>query len=351
MKSFKKQLEFYKNKINLELAKYFELKILEAAKISPFCERITRSLANYTLRGGNRIRSFLFIYGHKSIIGKISEEIIKASLSMELIQSSLLVHDDIIDQDNLRRGGPTIHYEYGKKDKHFGESIAIIAGDLAFNFAYEIIDDSKFENSCKIQALKLFLSLVTKVNYGQVLDIIPMNSKTSQKDVDLVHMNKTASYTGELPLLVGATLAGADKNLLKTLDLFAKKIGQAFQIQDDMIGIFGNEKETGKPADSDIREGKKTLLIVKALEKANDNEKKIIINCLGNNKGNEKEIQEVRKIIYKIGSLDYSIEKAKKLISEAIKIIKPAKIDPEAKEFLINLAKYILVKDKIIIPK
>lgn len=353
---FKKQLEFYKNKVNLELEKYFELKVLKAARISPFCKDITKSLADYTLRGGKRVRALLFIYGYKAILGKITTEIVNASISMELVQSFLLIHDDIMDQDNLRRGGQTIHKEYSqyykKKNLHFGENIAIITGDLACTFSYEIINNAIVRLDNKVQALKYYYNFVNMVNYGQSMDVFLENvNKVSEFDVEKIHLYKTAPYTGQLPILTGAVLGGANPKELKMLNSFAIKLGQAFQVQDDLEGTFGKPSETGKPADSDIRKGKKTLLIVKALEKANGVEKKHIIKCSGNGKATAQDIQKLREIIFKTGSFDYSINKAKQLISEAIKIIKPAKIDPEAKDFLINLAKYILVKDKIVIPK
>lgn len=110
--AFKKETKIYKEKINLYLQRFFVKETKKAGKISPFAKKIIHSLADYTLRGGKRIRALLMIYSYQGITGKITDEIIKSSISMELVQSSLLVHDDIMDRDDLRRGGPTIHKEY-----------------------------------------------------------------------------------------------------------------------------------------------------------------------------------------------------------------------------------------------
>lgn len=355
MKKFESQIKLYREKINCELKKYFDQRTKEAKKISAFSNKMIKSLENFSLRGGQRIRPMLLIFGYKAITGIINERIIKASIAIELIESSLLIHDDIIDRDDLRRGGFTIHKEYSdylkKEDIHFGESMAILIGNIANNYSYRLLVESSFATDDKIEAIKIFSSILDKVNFGQALDSLPIGKNINEKDVDQIHLNKTATYTGQLPILLGTILAGASEKQKNILNSFARKLGQAFQVQDDIVGTFGEPQKTGKPVDSDIKEGKKTLLIVKALEKSDVKTKKFIMQCLGNEKTSVKDIQKLRKIIYKTGSLQYSMERAKMLIDETIAIIKPTKIDFEAKEFLINLAKYILIKDKIIIPE
>lgn len=350
------QLVHYKEQIDKQLALFFKEKTSEAKKISRFTAQLTESLTDYTLRGGKRIRPLFFIFGYQAIAGKVTTEAIKASLCTELLQSSLLIHDDIIDQDIFRRGGKTIHYQYSSylktnndaKNKHFGETMAIIIGNLAANFAYEIISNSKFSPNNKNKAIKSISNLINKVNYGQSLDVlISENKEFCQKDIENIHYYKTATYTVELPLLIGVTLAGASDKIVKKISKFAYNIGRAFQIQDDIIGMFGDEKKSGKPAYSDLKEGKKTFLILKALEKANQKDRKIVNSILGRNDIGSEELKQVRGIIIKTSSLKYSLNLSNNFIDNAITILNNLPIDAKSKKGMQCLAEYIINKDEI----
>ena len=347
-----KILKLYKDKIELRLKTFLDKKIVEAEKISDSSREIMQCIKDFSLRGGKRIRSILLIMAYKSLGGKNENAIIDIAVSAELMQSFLLIHDDIIDNDDLRRGGPTMHIIYAEKykdhnnSKKFGESIAIIAGDLLVSLGNEIISKSDFDEEKRVKLLQKFNDIIKMTGYGEIIDIL-LGLKTNVREEDILKMHKlkTAIYTIEGPLYMGAIAAGVSDEQLKKLTNYAIPLGQAFQIKDDILGMFGSEEKLGKPADSDIKEGKKTLLILKVLENADKEQKELIGNALGNKDITKTELTKVREIIKKTGSLDYSEILAEKLVKKAKNIIKNSDFEKQGKDFLLEIADYIIKRD------
>lgn len=345
-------LKLYKDKIELRLKTFLDKKIAEAEKISDSSREIMQCIKDFSLRGGKRIRSILIIMAYKSLGGKNENAIIDIAVSAELMQSFLLIHDDIIDDDDLRRGGPTMHRIYTEKykgynnSKKFGENIAIIAGDLLVSLGNEIISKSDFDEEKRVKLLQKFNDIIKMTGYGEIIDIL-LGLKTNVREEDILKMHKlkTAIYTIEGPLHMGAIAAGVPDEQLKTLTNYAIPLGQAFQIKDDILGMFGSEEKLGKPADSDIKEGKKTLLILKVLENADKEQKELIGNALGNKDITKTELTKVREIIKKTGSLDYSEILAEKLVKKAKNIIKNSDFEKQGKDFLLEIADYIIKRD------
>jgi len=345
-------LKLYKDKIELRLKIFLDEKIAEAKKISDSSREIMQCIKDFSLRWGKRIRSILVVMAYKSLGGKNENAIIDIAVSAELMQSFLLVHDDIIDDDSLRRGGPTMHRTYAEKykdynnPKKFGESMAIIAGDLLAVLGNETISKSDFDEGKRVRLLQKFNNIVKMTGYGEITDIL-LGLKTHIREEDILKMHKlkTAAYTIEGPLHMGAIAAGASDEQLKTLTNYAIPLGQAFQIRDDILGMFGSEEKLGKPADSDIKEGKKTLLILKALENSDKEQKELILNALGNKNITKTELTKVRETIKKTGSLDYSEILAEKLVEKAKDVIKKSDFEKQGKDFLLEIADYIIKRD------
>lgn len=349
----KDEIAKYKLKIDSELKSFLDFKIKESRKISPYVSGLMKDVTEFTLRGGKRIRPVLTIVGYKAFNTHNEKEIIKAAISVELMQAFLLIHDDIMDQDELRRGMPTFHKVYenkfklNKDHKHIGNSMAILAGDILAAMSLQPILTSGFPLSRRLEAASRFNNVILSTCYGQVLDIVSgYDSAFSSSDLRKVHMLKTAAYTLECPLQIGAILAGASDKDIGSISEFAIPLGQAFQIQDDIIGLFGDQKKIGKPVASDLKEGKKTLLILKALEKANKSEKQVILKSLGKKSLSRSEIDSVRDIIISTGSLDYSKSIAEKLVQKAVSSIRNSRLRDYSKEFLISLAGYIIKRQK-----
>ena len=342
----------YKKKIDRELAGFLDEQIKKTERDSELKD-IMFNIKEFCLRGGKKIRPAFFIFGHKCFNGDNEKEIIKASMSVELMQAFLLMHDDIMDRSNLRRGKPTFHknYEgfcrkkYSTDARRFGENMAIIGGDIIFALGSNILATSNFPEGRKRRAMEKFNQVCLDTSLGQVADLLALAKDPEQiteKEIIKEHIMKTAKYTVEGPLHMGAILAGAGERDLDVLSRYALPLGRAFQIQDDILGLFGAERETGKPVDSDLKEGKKTLLILKALEESDQIQKNIILSALGNGNLSRDDLIEVQNIVKNTGSLDYSRNMARKLIGQAKKEIEKSDFRKEAKDFLTGITDFVL---------
>lgn len=355
-----KQLNNFKKKIDKEIDIYFNNKKNSYKKSSPSLAEILDHIHS-SCKKGKRIRAAFIYFSYLAHGGTNQKEILKLSSFVELMHTYFLIHDDIVDQDAIRHGIPTIHTKYQeiykkyratklskpKDSEHFGNSVAIIAGDLTNSLSYDIIINSKIDDKIKNQILTKTNSLVFTTLAGQFFDINQEQGKIINKQEILnIYQNKTAQYTVEIPLQIGAIAAGKNnQKILKTLSSYAIPLGIAFQIQDDILDIFGNEEKLGKPIGSDIREGKCTILIWAAFQKADENQTKILKSYLGNKKLSQKQIEEFKQIIINTGSLTYAKEESNKLLNQSLNIIKKLKLKKEGKEFLVGIAEYLINRE------
>jgi len=343
--------------VNARLKKFFEELSLEALEES----RRTRDLvdvgADYTLRGGKRLRAVLVATGCWSASGDVAftDKVVDLEAAIELLQSYLLIHDDIMDRDELRRGGPTAHVSFTKKClesnwkdcAHYGISQAITLGDLLEASAVGLIAESPLPAHIVRDLLRVYSKGLRKVAYGQYLDVmfsqLPL-AEISEKDVLLVYKLKTSSYTLELPLQLGAIACGGGPEILNELSRYAMPSGIAFQIRDDIIGLYGSPEITGKPAGSDVRGKKKTFLVIKAYELASEDERRFlseVYDVLDPQQITDLHIERVREIVKNTGSLEYAERLIDKYVNEALLAIESSRnIRSEAREFL----KYITIK-------
>lgn len=352
-----KLLGNYKKILDRELQKYFKEKLGEAQKNNPLTKEAIKMIAEFALAGGKRIRPALVYYAYLACGGKDKEKIIEASMSIELTHIFLLIHDDIIDKDEKRHGVATLHERYKKigerfsknKDSaHFGNSMALLAGDMAAAMANQIIFKSDFPPEIIIRALNKLQEIVYAIVPGEMMDVvIEIKGKTTEKEVLEMYEGKTSSYSFEGPLHLGAVLAGSeDKNVLDVYSRYAYPLGKAFQIQDDILGLFGNEKKIGKPVGSDVKEGKQTLLVIKAQELGNEKQKEAISRYLGKKDLNEEELEKFRSAIRETGALDCCKRLAKDFILESLGALEKIEFkNDEAKLFLEGIAGYMLERE------
>jgi geranylgeranyl diphosphate synthase type I len=355
MADAKKSLLEFKQKVDLVLDAFFEQVIAENKDID---KNITDAIAyaqKITMSGGKRARAAFVYYGYIAAGGKERKKITQASISIELIHSFLLMHDDIIDRDSLRHGVKTTHIYYSEiakkyfKNKdcdHFGNSMAIIIGDMLNSLGNRVLFESKFSPELIIKALHRMQDIVSSTIIGETEDVMIENfGKATEAEIMKMYKNKTAKYTIEGPLHLGAILAGADQEFLRSLSAYSIPAGIAFQIQDDILGVFGNINKTGKPVGSDVRQGKQTILVVKALETANSTQKEIFKKCLGNDALTQSDLEQFRTVIIETGSLEYAQKLARILISEAKQKIDQVAMEEESKEFLVGIADYVLNRE------
>lgn len=331
--------DFFKN--------YFREKKKEARKIDPLILEAIKNLEEY-IHGGKKVRGALTVLGYKAAGGEKEKEIIPVSAAAEIIHSSLLIHDDFIDRDGVRRGKPTLHKIYADKEsKHYGDSIAIIIGDLGFYLGHKLVAESNFTPAKKIRSLVTLDSLLINTGYGQVLDItLDKKENLEWEDIFKVRKLKTADYTFALPLKIGAILAGADKKVLGAIKKYGEPVGIAFQIKDDILGVFGDPKVTGKSNESDIKEGKKTFLFAKAAEMSAKKGKDYLEKWYGSEKLDKKKTEKIREIIRESGALGYSEELARKLVKEGKESVSQITKNKKYQKTLAQLADYMVERKK-----
>lgn len=272
----------YKTEINDFLISFLKKKRREL-KNSHFSEDVLERLTPL-VTAGKMLRGSLLINTYEKLSGQnYSLAALQAAAALELAGTSFLIHDDIIDQDELRRSQETLHFQYrklGEKKKysnpqHFGESLAICIGDIVFFLVYELLPSD---------LIKLFSQQLSLTALGEMHDVelaLMNGEKTTKDDILQMYLDKTSSYTTSLPLMAGAILSKQNKKTIVQLNELGKTLGLIFQIKDDELGLFGDKSKTGKPVGADIREGKKTLYYYYLLKNAKDKEKlmQIFSNC------------------------------------------------------------------------
>lgn len=352
----KEDLSKFKKILDKELKKYLDQKVKESAKISPYAKQLIEHIHDLTLRGGKRIRAALLYYSYIAHGGNDRNEALRAAMSMEMAETYLLIHDDIMDDDSLRRGGITIHESYKLlaeekyhnkiNPRHFGICSGILAGNIAAAFSNEIIAELKIDSSLITRTLNELNKIYVIENTGQMLDIFSeIRDDVTPKDVTQIQEMKTVPYTFDGPIKIGAILAGTNDSAVKKLESYSYPLGRAFQIQDDMLGMFGSEEKLGKPVISDLKEGKKTLLILDALKKCTQDQKETVLLYLGNKRVGSRGLEAVRKIIQQTGSLDKSKKLANDLASESITSMQNMKLKKEGKDFMLKIADYMVKRD------
>ena len=323
-------IETYKKHIDQNLQTFLR-KIKKEYKFHLVHPILFNSIKDFCSRKGKRIRPLLMILSYKGYAKKriSSENLYTASSCLELLHNFMLIHDDIIDCSDLRRGKPTIHKILSKTIKannkeKLGTDLAIVAGDIVYSLAINAFLSINEDPKRKEQALKYFIQTAALTAIGEFIDIVHGFEKVDrikEKDVFLNYSLKTARYTFECPLIIGAILAGAPKKDIKNLARLGLLMGQAFQIQDDILGIFATEKNIGKSILSDIAEFKKTILVCHAYQTLSGQKKKIFVKCFEKPKKTYSDLVMIKKIFIESGSLDYSLKKIETLVKESKKII------------------------------
>ncbi len=350
--NFKLKLGGFKAAIDKQLELYFDKAILEAEKKDVLIAEALRHTKIIALAGGKRIRGALIYNAYLGFGGKEKTKILKIAAAIELVHLFLLMHDDIIDRGQLRHGEMTLHEMFAKKyakkgradaAEHFGESMAIIVGEYLYVQAQEMILDAGFDRELTISALSELQAIVATTIIGQAQDIyIAFDEKNSEQQILNMYENKTARYTFEGPLKLGAIFAECyDKKTLALLSGYAVPLGIAFQIQDDILGVFGKTGEMGKSDISDIEEGKKTLMVVKALSESTPLQRKELQAILGKKKINSKELNKFKEILISTESLKACQELANEYFKTGEEELEKIVMLGSQKKFLSEMINYL----------
>ncbi len=304
-----------------------------------------QSIREFSLREGKRIRPLLLILSYKGYLPagqKIPPSLYHASTCIEFLHNFMLIHDDIIDCSDLRRGKPTMHrllrntIPSSDPDK-LGTDLAIIAGDIVYALAIDAFLSIKEEPVRKERALKYFIQTAAFTAMGEFIDTVGGVDKLAhvhEKDVFLNYSLKTARYTFDCPLVTGAILAGAPDREIKRLAEFGLLIGQAFQIQDDIIGIFETEKTIGKSILSDLEEQKKTLLIVHAFRTLKGRPHAAFLKIFLKPKKTLADLEAIKKILIEAGSLTYALDAVRVRTQKADAILSRLSMAPKYRDLI-----------------
>lgn len=348
-------LKNYVRKSQPILDNFFKDEVDLASHVSPIATQMVKKY--WQFMGGKNLRGALTYYSYLMFGGTDEESILEASAIVEITHAFALMHDDVMDQDGLRRGQPTIHRQYEKlfrqkfarrskkRPEHFGLSLAIDLGDLGPYFSNLILTQTNFPDSIKIKFLQILSRTIINTAYGQALDLFyEADSKLTLSKILRVHLYKTANYTISGPLKYGAVLSGLPEisPTFRALEDFGTPVGLAFQLRDDELGMFSTEKILGKPADSDLREGKNTLLFQKAFENGRPEQVKFLKKAHGNPHPRRGDAEKVRRIVIDSGALEYSQKMARRLVEKGKKFIPSIIADESYRQLLAAAADYVI---------
>ena len=299
------------------------------------------------LVGGKRLRPAFCQWGYVAAGGEHSDAmVVNAGAAFELMHAFALFHDDVMDDAASRRGNPTTHTVFALhhresgwagEARRFGEGVAILVGDLAFVYGDVLMSDAGRE------AWAIWNELRIELNVGQILDIIgSVRNERSRHKAEQICRYKSGKYTIERPLHLGAVMAAPHRahELLPALSAYGLPLGDAFQMRDDVMGAFGDAAVTGKPVGGDLREGKPTPLMARAVEAASGAQAEVLA-LVGRSDLSDADVERVQQVIVDTGALDDLEMTIARLTVQAVTAIEVAPIEAEARNELVALAAYV----------
>lgn len=350
--SLGKYTQQYIPKINKVIEKIFIKKIQETK--NEFLKVYYGEMKDYFLSGGKRIRPLICIAAFNAFNKKEEgEKIVFPSVGVEFLHNASLIHDDIIDKDDFRRGKPSFHfrfknyhekYQLKKMEKEeYGTSIGIIGGDSAFFLGLEAFLNNDFEPEINLEAINIYKNAFIEISNGVLIEMDMVNKKIASIDeyIEMISL-KTGSLLKN-STLIGAIYAKASEKVKGEISNFALNLGIVFQIIDDILGTFGDEKVTGKPTDGDIREGKKTCLLLSALENLDESKKTRLMRITEKSEISTEEVNDVKELFKEANVVNSCNEKAQAYYELAINNLDTLKhdINPPEMEFFKELLEFV----------
>lgn len=328
---FSTLLRSVRGEVEASLAAIFERKLAETAQHGPDVVALVEATRSLTMRGGKRFRAALVLAGAIAARGSDIDRAgaARIGVALELLQTFLLVHDDWMDEDEMRRGGPTVHVMLARHlgSAKLGAASAILAGDYAAALAQEAMAGAP------VNVLSLFSRIQQDAVYGQQLDLLART-----EDIERVHALKTGSYTVEGPVALGAEQANASPECRAAIHAFAAPLGIAFQLRDDILGTFGTPEETGKPAGNDLRAGKRTALVAEALPRLDEAGRAAFDAVFGKADASDPAIARASRALSECGAVQAVEARVDQLLLEARAALRSPSIHPEGARLLAGAA-------------
>jgi geranylgeranyl pyrophosphate synthase len=334
-------IDEYSLQMERKLREFFKREEIPAREYHEFIAALAKNGEEYILRKGKRIASFSSLLTYKGYAGKVDENFLDFCTAIELFRHSILIHDDLVDEDDLRRGGRAFHKLYsGEYDERFGRGIAIFYGNILYARAIEVILGLNFDKAKIEQVIELFANCFAEINESQVLDLLFEYQQPVYEEWAAMAKKRAASLF-KLSLNSGAIFGGAPPRDFTALNEAALSIGYAFDIQDDIIGTFASEEQYGRPTSGDIIMHKKPLHIIYAFELARDRELQRLKEIFELERIEEKEQEELKEIIRNCGALEKAKQVSREHSKNAIQAINKTAMNKESKELFHSLINYI----------
>jgi geranylgeranyl diphosphate synthase type I len=337
-----------RDRIEVALGNFVASAVQGLDQVGPDLTPIASAMTDFVLDAGKRLRPAFCYWAARAAGATDSEQLVSAAASLELLQASALVHDDVIDHSDTRRGQPAVHRRFEQLHVEsgwtgdaadFGAAAAILAGDLLLTWSMSMLTGSGLEDAALRRTRPVTDDMHTELMAGQYLDIVEQATGGGSVDSALrVARYKAAKYTVERPMHLGAAIAGAPPDVVAAYSSFGLPLGEAFQLRDDLLGVYGDPAVTGKPAGDDLREGKRTVLVALAKERAGDAERRTIDALLGDPALDEPAVEQLRSIISDSGARARVEQLITDRTGQALAALDAVALDPAGRDALVALA-------------
>ncbi len=367
-----------RERVEIELAAFLDRRLADLAAIDADLMPVGEAICDLVLQGGKRLRPAFTYWGWRGALDAVSydgspaqeaaaerddDTVVRAAASLELVQAGALIHDDVMDRASTRRGQPALHVRFAELHAEnrwagtaagFGQGVAIIAGDIALTWAQEMLRTAGLDQAALARVAPAYDAMRIEVMAGQYLDLRgQVDSRRPEEEALAAAWRtaryKAASYTVQRPLHIGALVGGPhapDGPLLMTYTDYGFALGEAFQLRDDVLGVFGNPDQTGKPAGDDLREGKQTLLVILARRRASVNARDLFQRLIGRADLSGLDIDQLRMVIEGSGALAEVEGLIAKRVETALTALAQGPIGGEPREMLEQLANTLTARDR-----
>jgi geranylgeranyl diphosphate synthase type I len=350
--------------VHRALVDYFESRRTQTHRIGPDFASAIDALSEFVLGGGKRVRPTFAWWGWRGAGGAVdgpeAEAVLRAVSALELLQACALVHDDLMDSSSVRRGSPTVHVAFAARHRErgllgestqFGLAAAVLLGDIALAWAEDLFLGSGLAPDALVRAMPPWQAMRTEMLAGQYIDMLTQARGDESEEAALrIDRYKTAAYTVERPLHIGAALAGAGTDVVDAYGSFGTDIGIAFQLRDDLLGVFGDPAVTGKPAGDDLREGKRTLLVAFGLREAERQGRHADADALRDAIGRPDlgagDVEDIKTMLVEVGAVDAVERRITELTGSALDTLVTAPIPRAVADRLAELAASATRRDR-----
>ena len=344
----KAQLASVRSAVEEELSLFLNREAAYLNSISTELSPVSDSLTSFLLDSGKRLRPLFAYAGFVAAGGSLDKPVVRAMAALELLQACALIHDDLMDGSDTRRGKPSIHRHFESRHvhndldgfaQHYGLSAAVLLGDLALVWSDQMLNSAGLTTEQFTRLLPYYNEMRVELMAGQFLDIHEQTQKSTSVDRSMkIARYKSGKYTVERPLHLGAAMTSAPAEIFTALSVYGLPLGEAFQLRDDLLGVFGDPSVTGKPAGDDLREGKRTVLIAMTNDRQSESQREIARKYFGKPDLDAQGVAVLQEIIESTGArkeLEATIER---LTDQALTAAQSAVFTEDGNAMLVELA-------------